>query len=405
MVKNSASGPTRNEDVQASQQLLQLLEHSTSRSEEIFDHLPGIHAVIEESGRILRGNHELARWLGASCDELPGRNLGAAFGAGRWGEFLEKSGIGSAGGVATQEFELAVGDGERGEGTPFLWQAVPFDAGVPRRSRLYSISGRNIGDYKRTLEELLAAKKDLELASAVQGLLLPKIHAFSNESIVAESFYRPASTVGGDWWWHEAGPDGSSFIFVADVLGHGAGAAMLTALIAGSCRTVGLLSARGSADPAASTFFEVFHRTVRDFCGGEHWIAVTLVEILPREDRVKVWNTGGPPVLRLGADGTCQALLKSGTPVGSDDPVQVSELSHAFAPGDRLLLYTDGMYDFEIPPGERQGYARLKGGLVATHGRDIRHAREMLVADFDRSTAGKPQRDDAAFVVVDRRMR
>ena len=65
MANPSAHASTRNEDVQASQQLLELLEHSTSRSEEAFDGLPGIQGVIEENGDILRGNLELARWLGA----------------------------------------------------------------------------------------------------------------------------------------------------------------------------------------------------------------------------------------------------------------------------------------------------------------------------------------------------
>ena len=393
---------TRNEDLQAGHQILTVLEQSKSRSEEWIDHFPGVHGVIDRHGRLLRVNQGLALLLGRPPEALIGLNLSQIFSGQGWDRFQSLAGLGLAEAASRKgDFELEIQLSAVSDPESFLWQVSPFPAGTHDPRQLYSVMGRSVQDYKTALEALLTTQKDHELASAVQGLLLPKQSRFSNPTVDVAAFYRPASNTGGDWWWVEERTDGSTLLFIADVLGHGAGPAMLTAAIAGSARTVRTLAQDGGV-PSVPAFFEAFHQTLIHFCQGNYWMTVTVAEILPDLNQVKIWNTGGPAVFHLTAEGAYKALFKPGTPVGST-PLEISELSHSFHPGDRLLLYTDGMFNFESAQGRTFGHSRFRKTFVSAHGKSIEEARAILIGEFDYATREDRQRDDAAFILVDRR--
>ena len=90
-----------------------------------------------------------------------------------------------------------------------------------------------------------AAKKDLEQAQQLQQrVLVPEIVHSSVFSV--ESEYRPAQTVGGDFFQTLTKPDGSLLVVIGDVSGKGVSAAMLVAVLVGAIRN----QAEYSLDPA-----------------------------------------------------------------------------------------------------------------------------------------------------------
>ncbi len=75
------------------------------------------------------------------------------------------------------------------------------------------------------------------------------------------------------------------------------------------------------------------------------------------------------------------------------------------APGDLLVVYSDGLTDAENPAGEEFGEARLRE-LILAHGRNGAQALEdSLLAELDRFTRGAAQTDDITFVLVENRLR
>ena len=79
-----------------------------------------------------------------------------------------------------------------------------------------------------------AMKKDLEVTHAVQSLILPKQDTFTSDQVKLASFYKAAGQSGGDWWWYDVDKErGVLTIVLGDVTGHGAGPAMISAVVAG----------------------------------------------------------------------------------------------------------------------------------------------------------------------------
>src|SRR5208282_3137303 len=90
-----------------------------------------------------------------------------------------------------------------------------------------------------------AVKKDLEQAQQLQQrVLVPE--AIDSRVFSVESEYRPAQTVGGDFFQTLTNPDGGLLVVIGDVSGKGVSAAMLVAVLVGAIRN----QAEHSLDPA-----------------------------------------------------------------------------------------------------------------------------------------------------------
>ena len=68
-----------NQDLQASHQILSLLERSKSQSEGILDRLSGAFAIVDGEGRILRTNFGLAQMMSRGPEEVIGMKVGELF--------------------------------------------------------------------------------------------------------------------------------------------------------------------------------------------------------------------------------------------------------------------------------------------------------------------------------------
>ncbi len=216
---------------------------------------------------------------------------------------------------------------------------------------------------RQVVDHELALRRQAEwVASALQASLLPpELPAIAGGELAA--LHRPldGGPVGGDFY--DAFASGEVCVLaIGDVSGKGAGAAAVTALARHAIRTASLsaTTVAGLLDTLNRAMF--IGRTEAE-AEVEYFCTAMVVFARPDDQGLllTVAAAGHPPGLILRADGSTSELGADGPPVGwYPDPV-FHETSARLAPGDTLLLLTDGVVEARTPAGllGSDGLARL----------------------------------------------
>lgn len=238
--------------------------------------------------------------------------------------------------------------------------------------------------------------RELRLAHDLQLKLLPDPRVVGPEARAAARVV-PAESVGGDFYLLSRLDARRTGAMIGDVSGHGYQAALVMAL----ALSAAAIHVQAAADPAAT--LEAVRRSIaEELRSTEMSLSLCYVIIDTVAQELRFANAGHPHAFRLGTDGATVRLSAMSPPLGlSDAPVRGGALQ--WRPGDRVLMFTDGLIDARDPQGERLGEPRI---LYAAS-RVARDAGPMrLVASlFDRvekHALGVPPRDDLAVLVVDR---
>ncbi|MFE1147886.1 PP2C family protein-serine/threonine phosphatase [Streptomyces albidoflavus] len=223
-----------------------------------------------------------------------------------------------------------------------------------------------------------AHRLSADLAHTLQrGLLPPALRPVPG--LDAAAAYVPASasahhdvTVGGDFYdlFHAAGPYYGAFL--GDVCGKGVEAAQVTSMARYTLRA----DAGEVLSPA-----RLLTRLNTAMLTQEAPLFLTAVHATFRRTRAgaagRVCLAGHPRPLVRRADGRVREVGRPGTLLGVVEDVELADTRFRLAPGDLLLLYSDGAYEARPAPGappeaarEPFGEADLHATLAATHGLD-----------------------------------
>jgi sigma-B regulation protein RsbU (phosphoserine phosphatase) len=307
------------------------------------------HLITQPDGRILRINATLIRWLGYERDALQGKvfsNLLTA--AGRihydthFGPLLQMKG--EINGVT---LDLVTARGER---LPmFLTANVKLDpGGRPELLRITAVDATDRRAYERELIEERQRVVDehgrvLAFAETLRRSLLPPVLS-PPTGLDAADYYRPASDdeVGGDFYDLFPLSRTKWGFFLGDVSGKGVDAAVVTGLTRYALRSAAVYD----DDPVQ--VLHNLHRVLDQRFGArdDRFCTVIYGNLTKRHNGfdVELASGGHPPPLCLCADGTAYYVDSiGGQAVGLvPDPEFISTQFH-LAPGDTLLLYTDGL--------------------------------------------------------------
>jgi serine phosphatase RsbU (regulator of sigma subunit)/anti-anti-sigma regulatory factor len=184
--------------------------------------------------------------------------------------------------------------------------------------------------------------QDLVRAELVQRALLPQrvpeLGAFT-----FDAYYRPSHKVGGDIYDVVRIDDDHAAFYVADAAGHGVSAAMVAVLFKLRLRLYD--TAAGRVLPPNQVLTEVNRAILRECSAPGLFITAALCQLNIKTGELLVASGGHPPLLLRRATGPIETIVKTGPALGLDEDATFTLWSTRLNPGDRLLLYTDGITD------------------------------------------------------------
>ena len=217
-----------------------------------------------------------------------------------------------------------------------------------------------------TQHDVLRAERTL--AGRLQHALLPlPTRPVPLAGLRVEVAYLPAQSgihVGGDWFSAIELPDGDALFVVGDVAGHGIDAVATMALLRFTAKGMVIT---GSSLTGALARLNTLLLHSRD----THATATMVLARYSAAERVLVWAQAGHPPPLLLRDGQVRYLDRPGGMLlgASAEPV-FEEARCRLEPGDRVILYTDGLVE---RPGEGidKGLKRLAEAVLSHHTDDL----------------------------------
>jgi serine phosphatase RsbU (regulator of sigma subunit) len=288
-----------------------------------------------------------------------------------------------------------------------------FDGRLLSRSILYAIERKTAEERLEHLADELGAANaimaaDLAMAREVQQALVPRQPPLLPDgsriaALRMGMLYRPCNSLGGDFF--SLLPVSGTAIGVAlfDVVGHGVRSALITAVLRGLVEEV-----KSSAhDPGLFlTQINRAFRAVLNMPDRELLVTAACVFLDLRTGTLRGANAGHPPPLRITPSGSAEWLpLHPGTigpALGFDATFEYRTVDYSLGVGDRLLLYTDGVYELCAPNGEEYGRDRLLTTAAEAGQTPVEDLPGHILASMERFLGDGEFEDDVCIVSLER---
>lgn len=278
----------------------------------------------------------------------------------------------------------------------------------------FAFMGQRILSYHEKLESEIAEKtgeirRDLDFAKQFQANLMPRkypeVPPAGQQPALGLNFhhiYRPASTVGGDFFNVLKLGDSKAGIFIADVMGHGARSALVTAIIA----TL-LQDAEGIAgDPAEVLrmlnhhFYKVVHNT------GDVVFVSAFYLVLDVAAMTATYASAGHPsplLLDRGAGLVVELTprLTNNPALGLFENCTYEVFQRPIKERDLFLLFTDGLFECMNNRGEEFGRERLMRVVEEHRNADLNDLADLMVDAASAFAGHEGPADDVCLVGVE----
>lgn len=350
-------------------------------------------AIVQDAtGAILDFNDAATRLLEMSADVLSGRSSADPEWEAVDGDERPLAGDDHPAMVALRTrtaIEGAVIGVRVGSGA-FRWLAVD--------AQIHEIDGRavSVAQFTDITAQRIAEQRASEALSRLQQHALPMIRSDA-AWVSVDSRYEsvsPPLQIGGDFLDVFRIGDERLGFFIGDVGGHDLDAAATMVLAHHTLHAVGL-HVRGPG-----RILTWLHDALTSHADAALCTAI-YGDVTPAETGlvVRFANAGHPPPIRIGADGSASLVTSDGALLGVISPyVEPTDVEIVLAPGEQLLLYTDGLVESRRP---RMTCDDLVAHLAARHptdqGATMAFVDELMATSREQSL---PAQDDTAVLVI-----
>ncbi len=273
--------------------------------------------------------------------------------------------------------------------------------------RALALQNQHLAEANHSLQQTQdEIQQDLRHAAALQNGLLP-----TQKSLGALNFawfYRPASFIGGDTFNYFPLNAQRSLFYTVDVSGHGISSALLSMYLSNLLTSSGL-SLRDNLQVGEAVAeqlcqmvcsFNEHLQDVLDF--SEHYFTMILGVVDTESERLHFVQAGHPKPFLL--DTTTQQLCEldcTGFPVGLIPGAEYEAVSCDFFAGNRLAVFSDGLFELTKPNGELYCEADLGETLKNTAHLDASESMSKLSERWALDNASINQPDDLSLLIVD----
>ncbi|WP_244926654.1 PP2C family protein-serine/threonine phosphatase [Leptospira wolffii] len=238
-------------------------------------------------------------------------------------------------------------------------------------------------------------RKDLMVAQRIQMKLFPENSETYTELKYAVK-YLPRDEVGGDFYdIFEISP-GVFRIFLADATGHGVQAALVTMAIKAEYEGIKY----GAKDPGFCLDL-LDDKFQRKFSSLGTIFSSIIVDIYARENRL-VYASAGHPDQVLFTSSEMFPLRRTGAIIGLRNKKNYENVEKKFSNGDRMFLFSDGVFEQFNSKREAWGEGRLVNLLRELRQEPIEKIPDIVIHDIESWLGNIQPQDDISLIAIER---
>ena len=247
----------------------------------------------------------------------------------------------------------------------------------------------------RLLEEERAKQKmeeELNVARSIQQNLLPR-------SLPVEGWFRASGSsvashqVGGDYFDVIKAED-SWTVVLADVSGKGVSSALLASLLQGALLTT-------SSEPKRlAKRIRRINAYLNERTQGEKY-ATIFYALLEKTGLLSYINAGHCSPIHISPDGAYSYMDTTSMPVGLLEDAEFQVETRQLQPGDKVVIYSDGVTEAANPEGEFFGKKRLREVVMAHAGADCAALHDAVLEVVTAFISTATQADDITLLVIE----
>ncbi|MBD3390619.1 MAG: SpoIIE family protein phosphatase [Chitinivibrionales bacterium] len=251
---------------------------------------------------------------------------------------------------------------------------------------------REVGMKARLEAELDAARNIQKSFTPMERPSIPHVNL--------KGFYQPAYEVSGDYLDYFQAPDGSWVIVIADVCGKGIPAALLMTVLRSTFRT------EAQRSSSAKDLVCAVDKSMAANMDERSFITAICLLVSPNGRRMSYVRAGHPRLIKLGHNGTETRTIDSGGLAlglvrdGAVFTDALEEVSVPLEPGDRFLLYTDGLIEAVDAKMRTYGMDRLCALLGRTQEDEPQAILTRVIDDVKEFIRETPFHDDLTMLAL-----
>jgi sigma-B regulation protein RsbU (phosphoserine phosphatase) len=284
-----------------------------------------------------------------------------------------------------------------------LGRTIPdaFDVNeLPERvwmSNLFGRAAMNLVLAEQLEEAYRQVDRELQAVADIQRSLLPQ-EMPRIDTLKIATHYQTSRRAGGDYYDLFRLTDDQWGLLIADVSGHGTPAAVMMAVTHCIAHVY-----PGEPTPPDRLLRYLNRQLTRHYTAQSGHFVTAFYGVYEARTRRLTYSCGGhnpPRLLRCGSGSVHSLDEATMPPLGFMTDIEYGSHQIQLEPGDRLVLYTDGVIEAQNASGEMFGTHRLDESLCRCTG-GVEQSIERVLAHLEAFTGGQPAADDRTLLIAD----